>query len=113
MYSRRIFRFFRLSRPPIGWQKGRQKKQKLPKNTKNSRNEKFSNTATEDVCLKDAYTVNLKKISLILIFIFTDLYAIFYHIKFRLIAPIAAAPFDSNNVIWCLNPKVLERGPGT
>ena len=62
---------FRLSRPPIGWQKGRQKKQKLPKNTKNSTNEKFSTTATENVCLKDAYTVNLtytvnlNKISLI------------------------------------------------
>jgi len=56
-----IFRFFRLSHPKIGWQKGRQKKQKLPKNTKNSKNEKFSTSATENVCLKDAYTVNLKK----------------------------------------------------
>ena len=44
-----------------GWLKGRQKKQELPKNTKNSRNEKFSAKATENVCLKDAYTVNLKK----------------------------------------------------
>ena len=50
MISCWIFRFFRLSRPPIGWQKGRQKKQKLPKN------EKFSTSATENVCLKDAYT---------------------------------------------------------
>jgi len=98
-----IFRFFRLSRPTIGWQKGRQKKQKLPKNTKSSRNEKFSNTATENVCLKDAYTVNLKKKSLILIYIITELYAIFYHIKFRLIAPIVPTPFYSNHVMYCLN----------
>jgi len=57
-----------------------------------------SNTTTENVCLKDAYTVNLRKISLILIYVI-ELYAIFYHMKFRLIAPIAPAPFDSNYVI--------------
>jgi len=78
--------FLRLSRPPTGWQKGRQKKQKLPKN---SRNEKFITTATEIVCLKDAYTINLKKTSLILIYIITELCAIFNQMKFRLIAPIA------------------------
>jgi len=53
------------SRPPIGWQKGREKRQKLPKNAKNSRNETFSITATVNVCLKDTYTVDLKKKSLI------------------------------------------------
>jgi len=78
---------------------GRQKKQKLPKNTKNSRNEKFCTTATENVCLKDAYTVNFKTISLILIYMITEFYAIFYHMKFRLIAPIAPAPFYSNYMI--------------
>jgi len=91
-----MFRFFRLSRHPVGWQKGRQKKQK---NTKNSRNEKYSTEAIENVCLKDAYTVNLKKKSLILIYIITELDAIFNHMKFRLIAPIAPAPFYSNYVI--------------
>jgi len=74
-------------------------KAKTPKKHKNSRNEKFSTTATGNVCLKDAYTVNLKKISLILIYIITELDAIFYHMKFRLIAPIAPAPFHSNDVI--------------
>ena len=72
---------------------------KLPKNTKNSRNEKFSTTATENVCLKDAYTVNLKKKSLILIYILTELYTISHHMQFHLIAPIAPAPFYSNHVI--------------
>jgi len=36
-------------------------KAKAPKKHKNSRNKKFSTIATEDVCLKDAYTVKLEK----------------------------------------------------
>ena len=48
-------RFFMLSRPPIGRQKWRQKKQKLPKNTKISRNEKFSTTTTENVCFERCF----------------------------------------------------------
>jgi len=36
-------------------------KAKRPKLHKNSRNEKFSSTEIEIVCLKDAYTVKLKK----------------------------------------------------
>jgi len=74
-------------------------KGKSPKKHKNSRNEQFITTATENVCLKDAYTINLKQIYLILIYVITELYAIFYHMKFRLIAPIAPAPFYSNYVI--------------
>ena len=53
-----IFLFCRLSRPQ--WD-GRKRDTKSPKN---SRNEKFSTTATENVCLKDAYTVKLRKTSL-------------------------------------------------
>jgi len=61
--------------------------------------ERFSITGTENAFLKDVYTVNLKKLSLILIYIITELYAIFNRMKFRLIAPIAPAPFDLNHVI--------------
>ena len=94
-----IFRFFCLSRPPVGWQKGRQKKQKLPKNTKNSRNEKFSTTATENVCLNDAYTVNLKKIPEIDIhnhWKFMQSFVIWHSAQFLIIATL---PLYSNYVI--------------
>jgi len=36
------------------------KSKKVPKYPKNSRNEKFSSTGIEDVCLKDEHTVGLK-----------------------------------------------------
>jgi len=68
-------------------------KAKAPKKHKKFRNEKFRTTAIENVCSKDAYTVTLKKKSLILIYIIAKLYAIFIHVKFRLIAPIAPAAF--------------------
>jgi len=74
-------------------------KAKAPKKDKKLQKRGIQHNSIANVCLKDAYTVKFKKISLILIYIITELYAIFYHMKFRLIAPIAPAPFYSNHVI--------------
>ena len=41
--------------------KGRQEKQKVPKYQKYSMNQKFSSSASENVCLKYEYTVQTKK----------------------------------------------------
>jgi len=77
MYSSQNFSFYRLSRPPKGWQERKTEKangpkipknpkySKIPKNPKYSKilEEKFGMCGIEDVCLKAEHTLNINKLS--------------------------------------------------
>ena len=61
--------------------------------------------------LKDEYTVQFTKIFLTLIYLITELYTIFYHVKFRLIAQILQHHLIQT-IVFSVETKLLERGPG-
>ena len=84
--------FFQAITSPSNMAERKTEKAKAPQKHQKLQKREIQHHATENVCLKDTYTVNLwKKKSLIFIHTITVLYAK------------APVPFYSNHVIQCLN----------